>query len=167
MINRFVESSGLFQKVEDLCRSEAILASNTSSLTLKDIGARVKNKHRLVTTHWFNPPQLVPTVEIVRGEETSDDTVEAAYDLLNNVSDPFTAVASGEVRLKGRIVMIDAINQIKQHSVVLLVEQNFYMASQVGDDFYILDDGKVVHSGSMQDLVEDEELQSRYLGISK
>lgn len=38
--------------------------------------------------------------------------IKAAYDLLNNVSDPFTAVASGEVRLKGRIVMIDAINQI-------------------------------------------------------
>lgn len=63
--------------------------------------------------------------------------------------------------------LIEAINQIKQHSVVLLVEQNFYMASQVGDDFYILDDGKVVHSGSMQDLVEDKELQSRYLGITQ
>jgi branched-chain amino acid transport system ATP-binding protein len=63
--------------------------------------------------------------------------------------------------------LIEAINLIKQHSVVLLVEQNFYMASQVGDDYYILDDGKVVHSGAMQDLVEDEELQSRYLGIAK
>ena len=72
----------IFQRVEDLCRHEAILASNTSSLTLKDIGARVKNKQRLVTTHWFNPPQLVPTVEVVRGERTSDDTVKAAYDLL-------------------------------------------------------------------------------------
>jgi len=38
-----------------------------------------------VTTHWFNPPQLVPTVEIVRGEETSDDTVKAAYDLLTKI----------------------------------------------------------------------------------
>ena len=63
--------------------------------------------------------------------------------------------------------MINAINQIKQHSVVLLVEQNFYMASNVGDHFYILDDGMVVHSGVMEDLVKDEELQSRYLGISK
>ena len=63
--------------------------------------------------------------------------------------------------------LIDAINQIKQHSVVVLVEQNFYMASSVGDDFHILDDGMVVHSGMMEDLVKDEELQSRYLGISK
>ena len=75
----------IFQRVEDLCRPEAILVSNTSSLTLKHIGARVKNKQRLVTTHWFNPPQLVPTVEVVRGEETTDDTVKAAYDLLMKI----------------------------------------------------------------------------------
>jgi len=62
--------------------------------------------------------------------------------------------------------LIDAINQIKQHSVVILVEQNFYMASSVGDTFHILDDGKVVHSGMMADLVADKELQSKYLGIS-
>lgn len=63
--------------------------------------------------------------------------------------------------------LIDAINQIKQHSVVLLVEQNFYMASQVGDHFYIVDDGRVVQHGLMKELVEDEELQSRYLGITQ
>ena len=63
--------------------------------------------------------------------------------------------------------LIEAINQIKKHSVVVLVEQNFYMASCVGDHFYILDDGIVVHSGNMQDLVDDDELKSRYLGISK
>jgi branched-chain amino acid transport system ATP-binding protein len=63
--------------------------------------------------------------------------------------------------------LIEAINQIKQHSVVVLVEQNFYMASSVGDHFYILDDGKVVHSGVMEELVQNEQMQSKYLGISK
>jgi branched-chain amino acid transport system ATP-binding protein len=63
--------------------------------------------------------------------------------------------------------LIEAINQIKEHSVVVLVEQNFYMASCVGDHFYILDDGLVVHNGNMAELVDDEELKSRYLGISK
>jgi 3-hydroxybutyryl-CoA dehydrogenase len=75
----------IFQRVEDLCKPEAILASNTSSLTLKNIGMKVKNKQRLVTTHWFNPPQLVPTVEVVRGEETADDTFKTAYDLLMKI----------------------------------------------------------------------------------
>jgi branched-chain amino acid transport system ATP-binding protein len=63
--------------------------------------------------------------------------------------------------------LIEAIKQIKTHSVVVLVEQNFYMASCVGDNYYILDDGVVVHSGEMAELIEDEELKSRYLGISK
>jgi len=63
--------------------------------------------------------------------------------------------------------LIEAINQIKQDSVVVLVEQNFYMASSVGDFYHIMDDGMVVHSGEMQQLVEDENLQSRYLGITK
>ncbi len=61
--------------------------------------------------------------------------------------------------------LIEAINQIKKHSVVVLVEQNFYMASCVGDHFYILDDGMAVHNGPMAELIDDDELKSRYLGI--
>ncbi len=61
--------------------------------------------------------------------------------------------------------LIEAINQIKMHSVVVLVEQNFYMASSVGDHFYILDDGITVRSGPMAELVDDHELKRRYLGI--
>ena len=64
-------------------------------------------------------------------------------------------------------MVIDSINRIKERSVVVLVEQNFHMASSVGDDYFILDDGRVVHSGRVEELVQNEELQSRYLGISK
>jgi len=63
--------------------------------------------------------------------------------------------------------VIDAINRIKEHSVVVLVEQNFYMASSVGDYFFILDDGMVAHSGYVEALIQDEALQSKYLGISE
>ncbi len=63
--------------------------------------------------------------------------------------------------------VIGVINQIKTHCVVILVEQNFHMASSVGDRFHILDDGVVVQSGLMEELVVDEDLKSHYLGISK
>jgi 3-hydroxybutyryl-CoA dehydrogenase len=75
----------LFREVESFCRDDAIIASNTSSLTLTDIGARVKRKDRLVITHWFNPPHIVPLVEVVQGEKTSDETVETTVALLNRV----------------------------------------------------------------------------------
>jgi 3-hydroxybutyryl-CoA dehydrogenase len=75
----------LFQEVESFCPAGAIIASNTSSLTLKDIGVRVNRKERLVITHWFNPPHIVPTVEVVKGDRTSDETLEIAYRLLTKI----------------------------------------------------------------------------------
>ena len=75
----------LFEHVESFCGKHAIIASNTSSLTLTDIGSRVKNKERLIITHWFNPPHIVPTVEVVKGDETSDVTMEMAYQLLEKI----------------------------------------------------------------------------------
>lgn len=62
--------------------------------------------------------------------------------------------------------LIDVISEIKKHSVIVLVEQNFHMASSIGDYYYILDNGTAVHDGLMADLIDDDELKSRYLGIS-
>jgi len=62
--------------------------------------------------------------------------------------------------------LIDSINKLKEYSVIILVEQNFYMASNLGDDFYLFDDGKTVHKGEMKELIQNEELKKRYLGIS-
>lgn len=75
----------LFEQVESFCKADAILATNSSSLTLKDIGERVQNKKRLIVTHWFNPPHIVPTVEVVKGEETTDEVMETVYSLLEKI----------------------------------------------------------------------------------
>lgn len=58
-----------------------------------------------------------------------------------------------------------AIRQIKDHTTVVLVEQNFWLASLVGERYYIIDDGCTVHRGQMDTLIGDKELQKRYLGI--
>jgi 3-hydroxybutyryl-CoA dehydrogenase len=75
----------LFAQVEALCPEHAIIATNTSSLTLSAIGKKVKKKERLVVTHWFNPPHIVPVVEVVRGPETSDETMDVAFSLLEKI----------------------------------------------------------------------------------
>lgn len=62
--------------------------------------------------------------------------------------------------------LIDAIHKLKEMTVVILVEQNFYMASSLGNDFYLFDDGRTVSHGQMEDLVRNEELKKKYLGIS-
>ncbi|MGD8284100.1 MAG: ABC transporter ATP-binding protein [Desulfobacterales bacterium] len=59
----------------------------------------------------------------------------------------------------------ESLIQIKDHTTIILVEQNFHLASMVGTDYFILDDGRVVHQGLMQNLVDDQELKQKYLGI--
>ena len=63
-----------------------VIATNTSSLTLGDISARVGNKGRLVVTHWFNSLHIVPVVEVVKNENTSDETADIAYALLEKIN---------------------------------------------------------------------------------
>jgi branched-chain amino acid transport system ATP-binding protein len=60
--------------------------------------------------------------------------------------------------------IVAALRQLAAHATVLLVEQNFRMASQLADRYYIVDDGQTVNSGQMADLVNDRPLITKYLG---
>jgi len=60
----------------------AILASNTSVLPVTQIAARAVRPERVVGTHWWNPPDLIPVVEIVRGEQTCDETMRRTVDIV-------------------------------------------------------------------------------------
>ncbi|MED5618210.1 ABC transporter ATP-binding protein [Ideonella sp. BN130291] len=63
--------------------------------------------------------------------------------------------------------LISAFNELKrQQTTILLVEQNFAMAKALGDRVAVMDDGRVVHTGSMAELAGDEALQQRLLGLS-
>jgi branched-chain amino acid transport system ATP-binding protein len=61
--------------------------------------------------------------------------------------------------------LIAALQAMKQETTVVLVEQNFSMASRLGDDCYVMDDGRTVHAGPMAALAADPALKQRYLGI--
>lgn len=61
--------------------------------------------------------------------------------------------------------VMEAITEMKKHTSILLVEQNFMMASRIGDTYTLIDDGCTVQSGAMHELIEDEQLKRKYLGI--
>ena len=61
--------------------------------------------------------------------------------------------------------VMEAIMEMKKKTTIILVEQNFIMASRIGDTYTLIDDGKTVHSGLMIDLIGDDELKRKYLGI--
>ena len=69
----------LFGALERIVRPDAILATNTSALSVTEIAAAVSTPDRVVGMHFFNPAPLMPLVEIVRAELSADDAVEAAF----------------------------------------------------------------------------------------
>ncbi|VBB44269.1 3-hydroxybutyryl-CoA dehydrogenase [uncultured Desulfatiglans sp.] len=65
----------VFKELDELCRPETILASNTSSMSLTEIAAATKRPDRVCGMHFFNPVPLMKLVEVIRGFATSDETV--------------------------------------------------------------------------------------------
>jgi 3-hydroxybutyryl-CoA dehydrogenase len=71
----------LFAELERICRADAVLATNTSALSVTEIAAATSSPERVVGMHFFNPAPLMPLVEIVRAELSSDAAVDTAYEL--------------------------------------------------------------------------------------
>lgn len=71
-----------FRELDDLCSPRTILASNTSGLRISNIAALMQRPERAVTTHFWNPGHLMPLVEVIQGERTAEETVQAAYRFL-------------------------------------------------------------------------------------
>ena len=75
----------IFVEIEAFAKSHAILASNTSVIPITEIMAKLGDKTRALGTHWWNPPYLVPLVEVIRTVESSDAAIEATLALLASV----------------------------------------------------------------------------------
>jgi 3-hydroxybutyryl-CoA dehydrogenase len=75
----------VFKKLEALLAEDAILASNTSGLMISKIAKGLKKPDRVIGTHFSVPPHIIPGVEIIRGNETSDLTFQIAYDLIKKI----------------------------------------------------------------------------------
>src|SRR3954471_23014323 len=69
----------LFRQLESVVRPDAILATNTSALSVTEMAAATKRPERVVGMHFFNPAPLMKLVEIVRAERTADEVVETAF----------------------------------------------------------------------------------------
>ncbi|MEM3556863.1 MAG: 3-hydroxyacyl-CoA dehydrogenase NAD-binding domain-containing protein, partial [Conexivisphaerales archaeon] len=71
----------LFRVADELAPHDSLLATNTSSIPITEIAEVVQQPERVIGMHFFNPPQLMPLVEIVRGKKTSDNYVNKAVDI--------------------------------------------------------------------------------------
>ncbi|WP_180683275.1 ABC transporter ATP-binding protein [Tepidicella baoligensis] len=154
------ESMGIFS---DLTVRENILLAARSARTLDDVDTRrlewIFDLFPAMKKFWLHPAG-----KLSGGQKqmlaVSRAIVEPRKLLL--IDEPSKGLAPAIIQN-----MIEAFRALKQaQTTILLVEQNFNFAKQLGDTVAVMDDGRVVHSGSMAELAEDAELQARLLGLS-
>ena len=75
----------IFEKLDNLCQPHTILASNTTALMPSQIGVNTNRQDRVLNAHYFNPPYLIPLVELIRSPATSDETVSITYNLMKRI----------------------------------------------------------------------------------
>jgi len=72
---------GVLRRLDAACRYDVVLASNTSQFSISRLAAATGRPDRVIGSHWFNPPPVMALIELIRGIETSDATLQAALDL--------------------------------------------------------------------------------------
>ena len=103
----------LWKELDGIVKDDALFATNTSSLAVADQAAATSRPERFLGLHFFNPVQVMPLLEVVRGEGTADETADAGFAFGHALGK--TAVAAGDNRgfIVNRLLvpyMLDAIN---------------------------------------------------------
>ncbi|MEM7800685.1 MAG: 3-hydroxyacyl-CoA dehydrogenase family protein [Chloroflexota bacterium] len=75
----------IFAELDTTCPPETILCSNTSVMSITEIASKATHQARIVGTHFWNPPFLIPLVEVVKGDHSSSAAVDQTYELLASV----------------------------------------------------------------------------------
>jgi 3-hydroxybutyryl-CoA dehydrogenase len=72
----------IFKDMDGLCDGEVILTTNTSVISVSEIAEKAQKKKRIVGTHFWNPPYMIPLVEVVKGNDTSTETMNVTYEIM-------------------------------------------------------------------------------------
>jgi 3-hydroxybutyryl-CoA dehydrogenase len=81
IVENMEKKKELYRNIDQICKQETIFCSNTSGLSITEMASATKRADRVIGTHFFNPVPLMELVEIIRGNDTSDETYMIAKDL--------------------------------------------------------------------------------------
>ena len=102
----------VFKEAEEVTREDTILASNTSSLSITEMGSELKHPERVIGFHFFNPVAVLPLVEIIRSKKTNDLTLATAFDVAKKIRKTGLLVKDSPAFLVNRILtkmMVDCL----------------------------------------------------------
>ena len=122
----------LFRALESVCREDAILASNTSSISLTKIAGACSRPERVIGMHFFNPVPLMKLVELIRALQTSDATFEAARSLADRLGKTAVAVADSPGFVVNRMLVPMINESVYALSEGLASAEEIDLAMQLG-----------------------------------
>ena len=107
-----------WKEIEEIAKPDAIFASNTSGLSITGISKKLKNKGRFAGMHFWNPPHIIPLVELIKGEETEDETIDILFELAKKIDkEPVVVKKDAPGFIGNRIqfaVFREALNIVEQ-----------------------------------------------------
>ncbi|MEU6853919.1 3-hydroxyacyl-CoA dehydrogenase NAD-binding domain-containing protein [Actinacidiphila alni] len=116
----------VFAELEAVVRPDAILATNTSSLSVSEMAAKLEHPERVVGFHFFNPVAVLPLLEIVRGERTDDPSLATAFAVAKKLKKTAVLVKDAPAFVVNRILtrfMGEIQNVIDEGTPVAVAEQ--------------------------------------------
>jgi 3-hydroxybutyryl-CoA dehydrogenase len=105
----------MWSELDEIVKDDAYLATNTSSLSVATQAAATKRPERMIGLHFFNPPQVMPLLEVVRAEGSADDAVDLGFEIGNALGK--TTVAAGDNRgfIVNRLLVPYMLDAIRAH----------------------------------------------------
>jgi len=101
----------IFRDVDAYAPAHAIIASNTSSVSITEMASATKRPEKVCGMHFFNPPQLMKLVEVIRGARTSDETVETVLDVAHKMDKETVLVKKDSPGFIVNRILIPALNE--------------------------------------------------------
>lgn len=100
-----------FKEVDSYAPAHAIIASNTSSVSITEMASATKRPERVCGMHFFNPPQLMKLIEIIKGARTSDDTVQVILSVAHKMEKETVLVKKDTPGFIVNRILIPALNE--------------------------------------------------------
>ena len=101
----------IFKEVDACAPAHAIIASNTSSVSITEMASATKRPEKVCGMHFFNPPQLMKLVEVIRGARTSDETVQTVLDVAHRMEKETVLVKKDSPGFIVNRILIPALNE--------------------------------------------------------
>ena len=101
----------IFREVDAYAPAHAIIASNTSSVSITEMASATNRPEKVCGMHFFNPPQLMKLVEVIRGARTSDETVQSVLDVAHKMEKETVLVKKDSPGFIVNRILIPALNE--------------------------------------------------------